>query len=652
MTVRVTLLTMTLCTIAFLGLSQNMEKMHKKAQDHFYHDEFYEAMDEYQKILKKDTDNGLVQYRMTICSLLTKYRRQVSIEEVFAFKESQGKEDKFYNYWLGRVYYRQGNFKKAIETWIRFLNIEKYKSAEIIAETKDFIKNAERAELQYSHPQNFEIEQLSPVINSSSTEFSPVYFRKQDELLFLSSKNSSASDERFMAYHSFREDKTWSKPTPVNVLGEFTASNANIEVVNNGGKLYLYRSHGHKGDIYYTEKSANKWLTPLKLDIGLPQAKLESHFHINEKENRILFAHYTTAGHRDNFDIYECRLDPTTGKWSKPSIFATEINSEKDEDFPFLSDDEKTIYFSSKGFESLGGYDVYKSEWSDAEEKWSEPVSLKYPTNSIDDDIQFRLDEETGSGYFVSNRIDTYGGFDIFFFHESAKVMLTGVVTDGKGNPANHAQIQFFPSKENGLMLKTMTDEEGKYRVLVGNDDQIKVDIYFHDELSHTEVITTPHAGNEEVNVVLDFSLADEKMPAKPEPIIVADPQFTTVENIGSKFRQINKVKLSNIYFHTGSAELTESNSARLSGLLKALRDYKKLRIEIAGHTDNVGNSEFNLELSKQRALAVANYLNSRGISADRLKPKGYGDTQPLASNDDEKDGRELNRRIEVVVIE
>lgn len=652
---KISIITLILVCASFFLMAQHlekMEKMEKKAQKAFYKEDFKGAIDAYNDVLAYDSKHKLAQYRLAICSLVSDYRT-LPIDNILAYRKTQGRKDKFFNYWLGRIYFQQNNFKKAIETWNSFLKSGKYYSSEIRGEVEEFIKWAELANEQYNHPRNYEIEQLSEVVNSPFTEYSPVYFKEKDELLFLSDKNSAVLGENFEIYHSYRENEKWSEPTAIKSLGTFSENNANIEVVGEGGKLYMYKDQNYRrGDLYYSEeKGGHHWEEGHKVEGAISSVKLESHFFINEQEDRILFAHRTSSK-IPNLDIFESRLDATTGKWSKPELLSADISSQYDEDYPFLTHDGKTLYFSSKGFNTLGKYDVYKSIFDDTTGKWSTPESLKYPVNSTDNDIQFKVDESTNSGYFVSDRFDTYGEYDVFFFHESAKVIIEGQVVDGAGKPVDHAQIQFFSSRETGLVVKTMTGEDGEYNVRVGNDDDVRIDIYFHDEKVHTQKLRTPHAEGAIVKMSLDFDISKEKK--EPEVVLSehVDPQFVEIEDIGSKFRESKKAKLSNIYFDFGKANLNVENHAKLSGLLEALKEYPKLQLEIAGHTDNVGESDFNLKLSQERAESVVNYLISNGIEGSRLVPKGYGDTQPLASNDDEKDGRELNRRIEVVVIE
>lgn len=631
-----------------LVTGQSMDKLERKALKVFYEERLDEALILYNDILNADPKNRQAKYRQLICHILVTDRR-TPVEELLKYRSTQGRKDKFYNYWLGRVYYQQNNFKKAIESWNKFLNLKNYKSKEIIEETEYFVESAKVAEEYYSHPENYEIDQLPELINTPATEFSPVFFREKNELLYLSGKNSEIEEEEFKVYHSIRNNGQWGRPTSLEQFGRFLAKNANIEVVNNLSKLYLYKEF-KKGSLYYSVKKGNKWSSPQLFDKEISSGKLESHFFINEQETRILFAHRPKRKKPD-LDIYEVVLDQEKGKWSKPHVFSKNISSDFDEDYPYLTPDGSTIYFSSKGFGSIGGYDIFKSSFDDASGSWSEPVNLRYPTNSIDDDIQFKMDGMTNSGYFVSDRIDTYGGFDIFFFHESAKVLLTGMVLDKNGNPAIDTEMHFYPTRSTGLELKTMTDELGMYKVKVGKDDELKVHVLYNDSSVLDEVVKTPIYEGKEVKMTRNFQVKVEKKELI-EPEVEDDPVYADLDMIGSKFRLNNKAKLSNIYFEFGEYELDPEDKSHLKPLLDAMQEKPKLRIEVSGHTDNIGRPETNLRLSLLRAKSVAQFLVDHNISPDRVEARGYGQTRPMATNDQEKEGRELNRRIEIMVLE
>lgn len=631
---------------ASFASAQDLEKLEKKAQKLFYAESLVEAAEVYEQVLDIDRSNKMAKYRLVICNALLD-PRNASMQDLLQYKSTQGVRDKFYYYWLGRAYFHQNQFKKASESWNKFLSLDKYKSSEIITETKFFLDWAERAELHHSLSENYEIEHLPDQVNSPNTEYSPVYFRASSELLFLSDRRNVNAEEPFQVYHVIRKGNGWSEPSLVEKFGSFGEQNANLEVVNQSSKLYFYRGE-KKGTLFVSHSENGEWQSPNDLRKEVSDSKLESHFFINEQEDVILFAHRKKGKTRD-LDIYVSRLSVLDSKWSKPALLSSVISSDKDEDYPYLSADGKTLYFSSKGFGSIGGYDVYKSEFDETTNTWSIPIALGYPTNSIGHDIQFKIDVTTNSGYFVSDRLNSLGAFDIYFFHESNKILLSGTVVDNTGSPASEAEIHFYPARDTGLELKTMTDEEGKYEVNVGSSDNLKVEIFFHHELVHRETIKTP---NEEVGVMSkNFSIQEEKKELAGLEVI-DDPTYTDVENIGSKFRASNKALLSNIYFGFGEVELKASEKPKLSPLLNVMKENPKLRVEIAGHTDAIGDEKTNLRVSVARARAVARFLTENGIPRNRVVPKGYGESRPMASNDQEKEGREFNRRIEVLVIE
>lgn len=640
-----------LILITFIPLSifaQNVDKLESKAEKHFYTEELDEALAIYEQLISINSRNYQAKYRAEVCSLLTKYRTK-PMDIILSYAKTQGRKDKFYNYWMGRIHYRQNHFKKAIKSWKSFLALKKYKSKALIAETQGMIKRAELAETSFSHPDGYEIEQLPDNINSFSTEYSPVYFKDTDELLYLSSKASS-TDEDYQVYHSLRKDSKWSNPTAISKFGNFKENNANIEVISENGKLFLYKDAG-KGGLYYSKLNSGDWSDLVQFDSHLTGKTMDSHFFINESENRILFAAPGSKQVTENLDLFESVKDPNTGKWGAHKLISTNINSTESEDFPYLSNDGKTLYFSSKGHEALGGYDIYKSTLDDSG-NWSEPESLGYPVNTQDDDIQFKINSESNSGYFVSNRLETNGGFDIFFFHEANKVYLEGIVTDGKGAPVDHGILVFTPERGTNLVAKISTDEKGYYKVKLGTDDTYKLEISFHEEVVLTESIITPAHGSVE-SITKDFKLAQEKEILKAvDETEHAAPTFTEIEKVATKFRHSNKVRLNNVYFEKGSHTLNSDSETTLLVLNSTLKEFPKLVVEIGGHTDNVGTEESNLSISKLRAESVAKYLTDKGINNKQIQVKGYGESKPIASNDDEENGRELNRRIEVVVIE
>lgn len=631
--------------------AQNLDKLEKKAEKEFYAEDLESALETYNEILRIRGNHQLARYRAEICSLLTKYRDK-SLQNLIDFGSSQGRKDKFYNYWLGKAHFRQDHFTKAVESWNKFLKLKKFKSKIIIGETKGLIERALLAHEQYSHPDNYEVEHLHNNVNSKYSEYSPVYFQDKEELLFLSSRPQNKLKSKhgnFHVYHSYRDGNEWANPTMIGRFGTFEEGNANIEVVNNDGRLFVYKEK-RGGELYYSEYQNDEWSDLIEFDARITQSKLESHFYINEKEDRVLFA-ARTKGKPGDLDIFESYKDPSTGKWSKPEDLGNIVNSEFDEDYPSLSIDEKTLYFSTKGFESMGGYDVYKSEWNEKSGKWSKPESLKYPVNTPNDDIQFKLDKDQSSGYFVSDRYGSNGGFDVFFFHTSEKVQLEGIVVDNNGNTVELAEIHFIPKRKTGLLVKTMTDDKGQYKAKISGNDQITVEISIDHELVFSDRIETPKVGAFPLHMHKDFTIQTDKKAVKVAIYDLEDPEYTDLENITNKFRHSNKALLGNIYFDFAQYEINGDGRALLNDLTKTLKTNKDLRIQISGHTDNFGTEEVNMLVSQKRAEVVKRFLMLRGIDEGRLVAKGYGETRPVGSNEDAQ-GRFLNRRIEVVVLE
>lgn len=675
--------------------AQKEESIYKNAMEAFYEESFVDAIVLFDELISINPKYKDADYRLEICHLLQKEHRERPLDHILSYTETKGKSDKFFNYWMGRIYTNRYMFPEAVEAWKDFLKIKAFKSKEIVDETKDFIKEAERLVSFFDHTDDFEIHQLDVPINGKYAEMSPVYFEKKKELIYASA--SQTKSEEFKIYHSIHSDYEWSKPTELTSLGVFDKENANVEVVNENGKLFLFDKK--KRTLTYSEPTASGWNTPKEFDSKITSKNLASHFYINEHEDRIIFV----SKHKHNgLDLHESFKDPNTGKWSKPTPLSETINSTSDEESPYLSPDEQKLYFSSRRPGGVGGFDVYVSQFDNNTKTWGEPENLGWPINSPDDDIHFKMNEDQKSGYLVSNRIYSKGDYDIYFYWEIEKAFVEGRVLNALTDQAlSSGEIRFHPSQYLVEYFRSPIDENGKYKTEIISDEQFRVEIIngfdtlgvatyeIHD--SKGETIThvqdfygiDKNATEEEIKIYqektaaitkvttkVDKTVVMENPPlqsekstiieAKPEPKIT-EPEAKVetnsasnakVEELGNKYRTGNKSIINNIYFEFGTAQMTQESDEVLNRIFETLKNNPNLKIEIGGHTDNIGSADGNLRLSENRAKAVKKWLETKGIAKNRMIAKGYGETMPLASNDDEINGRELNRRIEILVIE
>ena len=676
--------------------AQNLYKLHKEAEEAFFDEQFAAAVPIYQEIFDADSTFEDVSYKLEISRLLSD-RQYTNASKFFSFEQTMSRRDKFFYYWKGRVLLEEYQFEEALVALRTFIKRPEKKSQLILDEAKKWVAEAEAAKRFLDNPEDYEIHLLHEGVNTETAELSPVFFSGKEELLFLSNRESAKPDE-FQIYHTRHEgNRAWSEPTRVYNVGTFTRDNANIEVVAEDGRLFQFRTK-KGGDLFYSEptESTDGWSDPREFDSKITTTHLSSHFFINEHEDRIVFAKDVGNKKRKNLDLYESFRDPESGKWSKPSPFASNINTVYNEDSPFLSADEKTLYFASDGHETMGGYDVFRSEYNESTNSWSEPVNMGFPVNSPDDEIHFKLNPDQKSGYFTSNRLNTFGDYDIFFFWEVNTVRIKGRVIDGAtGEPLSNVRIFFRPIEYLDLYYFSETDANGEYSTQITADDIFKVEEKYADnsivELDEFEIHETggantthikdfyvgdaPEESDDDDEIILASELNNPVQPVVggvdevtvPErdnsTIDVSDtrvnqeiryeevPLEELAEPSNSNLRSTGrKAIVRNIYFEFDDSKILDESLPVLNALLQLMQQNPNLAIEIAGHTDNIGSNEINLRVSERRAIAVRKWLVQNGINPSRLVAKGYGESQPMATNDDEFEGRELNRRIELIV--
>ena len=659
--------------IAFTGIqAQRVYKLYNEAEETFYDEQFGEALTKYQAIQAIDSAYEDILYKIEICKLLsiTQYEDMGPFND---YEAEMGQKDKFYYYWQGRILMKEYEFEEALNSLRKFIQLPAKKSDEIMEEARRWANWATAAKKFMDNPMFYEIHLLEQNLNSKYAELSPVYFAENEELMFLSNRDESKPDQ-FQIYHSRHEgSRAWSEPEVLYNVGTFTRETSNIEVVAEDGRLFQFRTD-KGGDLFYSEPTDSKtgWSTPREFDSKISSTHLSSHFFINEHEDRIIFAKNVGSKKEPNLDLFQSYRDHETGDWSKPALFATTINSEYNEDSPYLSPDEKTLYFASDGHETMGGYDIFKSEFDSTTLTWSEPVNLGFPVNSPDDEIHFKLNNDQMSGYFTSNRLHTIGDYDIFFFWEIHTVKIKGRLIDGPtGKPITDARIFFRPVEYTDMYFFSATDSKGQYEMVINADDVYKVEVKMNNEtipLADFEIHST---GGANTTYLKDFYVGDvpQRVPSatastsptstRPRvPVTNNTPPPTNrprrpeskIQDLGRMNSSSDRAVVRNIYFDFGDTQVSSDSQPILRAILNKLNEYPQMRIEIAGHTDSVGDEDTNQWVSQKRADAVRNWLIQNGVSKDRMVAKGYGENQPLATNDNEREGRELNRRIEIIV--
>lgn len=487
--------------------AQKLEKRKFRAEGLFFTEKFEEARLAYEEILSISPDDKLGKYRVEICSLLTNAPdKSPALLESYA--RTQGRKDKFYYYWLAHVYGNQGAYKKAIEACDKFFTVNRYKTREIRDEVLALRKLAELRYYYFKQSPQFELNHLSDKINTSHNEFCPVYFDEHKSIMFLSSHKRIdvlSRKEKFHVFESKKEGPHWHSPKMIHHLHSYNEQNTSFSLLHGQEKLFVF-SDKEGGQVQSSIYNGHTWSVPTKFEADDVVSEVSSHFFINESENRIIFSAEVKAEEK-HLDLYQSVRDETTGQWSIPKSIPKVVNSIADEDFPYLSQDGKTLYFSSKGHDAIGGYDIFKSEWDETTSSWTKPKALGFPINSLQDDIQFSLNDNLVSGLFASNRKGTKGGFDIYSVRELNTVLVEGTINDGSGNSLPGAAIVLMPADTSLQVVKVASDHEGKFKLKANTGNKFQVEVWVDAARVHKDSLDIPMELSPELSLNKNFDL-------------------------------------------------------------------------------------------------------------------------------------------------
>jgi len=477
-------------------------------------------------------------------------------------------------------------------------------------------------------PVTFNPVNLGINVNSNADEYLPALSADGSTLIFTRSENiKGVRNEDF--YISYNDTDEWQF---ANNLGEpiNTLKNEGAQCITADGKTLYFTacsrndSYG-RCDIYQSDFVNDKWTNPVNLGPNINTESWESQPAISS-DGRQLFFVSNRPGGRGGKDIWVSYKN-ANGAWMEAKNIGDKINTSKDDISPFLHWDNQTLYFASKGFIGMGGFDVFVSRLNGSGD-WGEATNIGYPINSPSDENSLIVAKDGRTAYFASsffnedrNDLDLYT-FDLPQESRSLEVAyIQGLITDSKTNNPIKADIELVNLKSGKSYKSSESDLDGNYMLCLPSDAEYALTVNKKKYLFYSENIKLEHEGS---ILVKNFKL---------QPLEVGE-----------------QVRLDNIFFELNSSNLKDESLVELNKIIKFMESNPFLVIEIGGHTDNSGSKAYNLNLSDDRASSVKDALVQRGIPSDRIQTKGYGMSVPLNTNSSEQE-RALNRRTELKII-
>lgn len=630
------LFTFCILSCAFSSFAQyDPEKINKKAVELYNtgienarDGNFNAAIKSFQEALKRD--KNFVDAYLSLAGVygqMKDYKQSIQLyEQAFAI-DSNYTSDLRLPYSINLA--GMGEFEKALQTVDVLLAREKLnpntrKAAEYRKKTYqfavDFAKNNPNKNYVFA-PAN-----LGEGINSAESEYFPSLPIIGNEIVFTRRVNNFNEDFFIAGKGAAGWEAARRLRGRIN-----TPQNEGAQNISQDGLWLVFtacnREDSRGGcDLYISYLSKEGWSEATNLGSTINTEDWDSQPCLSPDKRDLYFASRRPGGYGGS-DIYVSHLQPN-GKWSQPENLGPSINTSADESSPFIHADNQTLYFTSNGLPGYGEQDIFVVN-KEASGKWSTPRNLGYPINTINHEGTLFIAADGKTAYYSSDRSDSRGGLDIYSFElredirPSKTLWVQGKVFDKKTNAGLPSAVELIDLATGQMISKIQTDEQGNYLITlpVGKDYAFNVNrrgyLFYSD------------------NYLLKGR----------------SPDSTYQKDIPLQPIEVNAaVVLRNIFFDVNKYELKSESQVELSRLVQLLNENPGLKIQIEGHTDNIGSAADNQKLSDNRARSVVAYLVSKGIPANRLTAKGFGATKPVASNDTEE-GRAQNRRTELKVI-
>ncbi len=642
-----------------MGKKLNTEQKIKIAEEQYANGDYYTALAWYEKALaadEEDTKGGddiAVLHKIAELHYLLR-----DMKNAQKFYGKLVKKDKAGAYPMakliyGRVLKMNGELDDAETQLQQFIQDADDGNAKTLAQAElDGIALARNMAIE----EDITVENAGDNINSPYTDFAPLYVSENEMYYGAMVSNEvvvlDGNEKDYFAkiYKSTKNGDSWEKGEVLDdVVNRPNTHTGNATISADGNRLYFTRADLSSNmmtssNIYVCERDGNGWGAAQKVE-GLGGSYIVKHPAVGEMfGEEVLFFTSNMDGGKGGWDIYYSKINGDS--YGAPVNLGDKINTVGDDVTPFYRDG--VLYFSSVGHPGIGGLDAFASEWDGS---WSTPKNLGKNINSTYDDIYFSLNGDGYQGFVVSNRPNKRSLKSKTCCDDIYTVSIKEVVVDlealtfdaESGDPLNGAKIQLIEMTD-GSEGNTETDSK---------DDSHEYTFDLTRNVSYKLIAS--RKGYE--NAILEFNTADitESQTITKKMKLVPVVEFVDV-TVYDTIRSQTPIILDNILYDFDKSNIRNTEESDLNQIYTYMTSYPDMIIELSSHTDSRGKDSYNQQLSQRRAESAKKWLVSKGISGDRIKAVGYGETQPIAANknadgSDNPEGRQLNRRTEFKII-
>ncbi len=546
--------------------------------------------------------------------------------------------DEIYLY-IGKIFHAEGNYRKAVENYKVYLRKLSSKSDQ----RKDIIhlvkQCGEALKIKHQKPKAF-VDNYGEELNTIYDEFSMIQSPNfENKYYFTSARESSTGGRRNRKgqkdniYGSFNSDMyaielvdgKWMEAEKLNPFINTSRDEIALGFSSDGGVLYYMKGPDYSKGTIYLDSFA------IKQENTLSESRFESSIRAEIgdvylqvfTEDIIVFSSNRPGGF-GGYDIYMSFKE--NGKWSKAINLGPKINSRCDEVSPFLTNDGLSVYFSSNRIKSIGGFDVFQSDYDLRNKSWTIPTNLGEPINSSCDDLYFYVAENGFTANLTSDRKPGYGGYDLFavYFKDQEKHQLIKAT-----NIAFLEEIDFFPEQlaNNAKNNRSTTSQRGKEKAMKKKRRRKKK------RRSKDDYV--------------------QAKPIKPknDQENLAKESISYTSNETSTSDKIDEYTINPLFYTSDEKILSPANKREVDLIHQLLSTYPSLDLTIKSHTIEDGLEAYDLYFSIKRAEKIAKYLTEKGISQNRISLKGYGSNYPITKiqtgGEPSKIALKLNSRIE-----